>query len=71
MTDRLTKPFTPVANEKNASEFSYAAQSSGTQGNEAVKDILCGSVSGNRFLRAPLSHQWLCKTDRWHGRQNC
>lgn len=47
MTDGLTKPITPLANEKNASEFPKATESSGAHGKEAVKDVVCGSVSEN------------------------
>ena len=56
MTDGLTKPITPLANGKNASEVSKATETSGVQGKEAAKDVLCGSVSRNNHLCPPLSN---------------
>lgn len=61
MTDGLIKPITPWGNEKNASELPNATESSGAQGKEAVKDVVCGSVSRNKLLSIPLSHNGFVK----------
>lgn len=60
MTDGLTKPITPWVNAKNASEQHNTMESTGTQGKEAVKDVVCGSVS-SKLLWITLSYNGLVR----------
>ena len=61
MADGLIEPITPLANGKNASDVPQTTETSGVQGKEAVKDVLCGSVSRNNHLFTPLSNNGFVK----------